>query len=282
MFNKLTVARRHIKAGEKRELELKQEKQSAIGKATDLRRATDLQSEKLAALDVQVMALQLMVKVLTASAEEMGVAGTPDGLPAADLQQVNNTMEMYAEGKYTARARILCYQLLRRGVPAHQLGATIAELAPLFGVELTSDRAGRIVPSAKAGRVMMQERGIITHQLVGRRLADCPEGQATAAGDAGSVRHSHGYGVGAQVPSSEGLGALPNNLPILIQPIEDGRAVTEFNAWKQAHGELLEAINHLARTLKERGVEAADSIEVKPPSPCCVLLSADCCLCSCK
>ena len=90
------------------------------------------------------MALQLMVKVLTASAEEMGVMGTPDGLPAADLQQVNNTMEMYAEGKYTARARILCYQLLRRGVPAHQLGATIAELAPLFGVELTSDRAGRI------------------------------------------------------------------------------------------------------------------------------------------
>ena len=69
----------------------------------------DLQSEKSAALDVQVMALQLMVKVLTASAEEMGVAGTPDGLPAADLQQVNNTMEMYAEGKYTARARILCH-----------------------------------------------------------------------------------------------------------------------------------------------------------------------------
>ena len=46
VFNKLTVARRHIKAGEKRELELKQEKQSAIGKATDLRRAMDLQSER--------------------------------------------------------------------------------------------------------------------------------------------------------------------------------------------------------------------------------------------
>ena len=59
------------------------------------------------------------------------------------------------------------------------------------------------------------------------------------------------FGVGAQVPSSEGLGALPDNLPISIQPIEDGRAVTEFGAWKQAHGELLESVNHLARRLKQ-------------------------------
>ena len=62
-------------------------------------------------------------------------------------------MQFFERGKFTARARIIGYNLLRHGVSAKELGGCMEALAPLFGVKLVSDNpAHSAVPSDKTSR----------------------------------------------------------------------------------------------------------------------------------
>ena len=75
----------------------------------------------------------------------------PDGLPIP--QEELKLVQSFERGKFTARARIIGYNLLRRGVAAKELGGCMEALAPLFGVKLVSDNpAHSAVPSDKTSR----------------------------------------------------------------------------------------------------------------------------------
>ena len=75
----------------------------------------------------------------------------PDGLPIP--QEELKLVLFFERGKFTARARIIGYNLLRRGVAAKELGGCMEALAPLFGVKLVSDNpAHSAVPSDKTSR----------------------------------------------------------------------------------------------------------------------------------
>eukprot|EP01052_Picozoa_sp_SAG31_P021717 SAG31_NODE_1694_length_7509_cov_14.080432_2_plen_312_part_00 len=259
LYNLKQTHRRHAQTAKKRIADADAAAAAASENATKVRQELDSLRQECQAQDLALATLadiaKMEAKARLAAEEEAGEA-----MALAAMDTADTVIRLYREGKFTTRARIIGYTLLRHGVSTKTLGACIQDLAPLFDARLAADGGGRQTFSETTARRLQVERGEIGKQIVGRHIIMADAGTVAIMADAGTVKTSHALAVGVQLPGADGRGDRVRQLPLGLEPIKSGMAVDEAAAVERQHQKLSNSMNKLAEECRARGLECDEAM----------------------